>query len=107
MPDEDQPKLKNLETVLTGLLLGQDLRTRILPQLGPGVIAYVESPPDGFDQGRAGTTPASAPSSPFAQVLVVSLQKDESGRSSPAAPVTTRGRDRERPSHGAFLRGAR
>ena len=80
VPDEDQPKLKNLEAVLTGLLLGQDLRTRILPQLGPSVIAYVESPPEGFDRKRAAPhlTPDSVPAPPFAQVLVVNLQKDES-----------------------------
>jgi hypothetical protein len=78
VPAEDQPKLKNLEAVLTGLLLGQDLRTRILPQLGPSVIAYVESLPEGLEEGLAGATPVSVPSAPFAQVLVVNLQKDES-----------------------------
>jgi hypothetical protein len=78
VPNDDQPKLKNLQAILTGLLLGQDLRTRILPQLGPSVIAYVEAPPEGFEEGRAGAAPVSVPSPPFAQVLVVSLQKDGS-----------------------------
>jgi hypothetical protein len=87
VPDEDQPKLKNLAAVLTGLLLGQDLRTRILPQLGPSVIAYVEAPPDGFDEGRAGATPVSVSSPAFAQVMVVNLQKDESV-SAPGAVTT-------------------
>jgi hypothetical protein len=75
VPDEDQPKLKNLEAVLSGLLLGQDVRTRILPQLGPSVIAYVESTPEGLDEDRNGTAAASAMTPAFAQVLVVNLQK--------------------------------
>jgi hypothetical protein len=77
VPDEDQPKLRNLEAVLSGLLLGQDVRTRILPQLGPSVIAYVESTPEGLDEDRNSTTPASAMTPAFAQVLVVDLQKGE------------------------------
>ena len=79
VPDQDQAKLTNLESLLGGLLLGQDLRTRILPQLGPGVIAYVESPPDASNEGSNATATAPAPvtstSSPFAQVLVANLRK--------------------------------
>jgi hypothetical protein len=74
VPDEDQPKLKNLETLLGGLLLGQDLRTRILPRLGPGLIAYVEAPPDVLDASPSETAAPAASSRPFAQVLVASLR---------------------------------
>ena len=82
VPAEDRPKLSNLETVLTGLLLGQDLRTRILPQLGPGLLAYVDSPPEPDDAVPKGTPPSAASPWPFPQVLVVSLQRGE-----PAAKV--------------------
>jgi hypothetical protein len=78
IPDQDQPKLTNMENLLGGLMLGQDLRTKILPQLGPGVIAYVESVPDASDAPGPGETapPVSSSSSrPFAQVLVASLRK--------------------------------
>ena len=88
VPDEDQPKLKNLETLLGGLLLGQDLKTQILPQVGPGLVAYVESAPE-FIQAGPGAAEAStsaSTSSPFAQVLVVSLRK-EGGGVTPAAAI--------------------
>jgi hypothetical protein len=90
VPDEDQPKLKNLESVLSGLMLGQDLRTQILPQLGPGIIAYVESPPDAPPAGSNGNGAAAAPN-PFAQVLVVSLRKtgQTAAESVPAAGGVT------------------
>ena len=82
VPDEDAPRLSNLETLLTGLLLGQDLRTRILPQLGPGVLAYVDSPPETDDALATGAPRSTASAWPFPQVLVISVQGDE-----PAAPV--------------------
>jgi hypothetical protein len=78
VPAEDRTKLTNLETLFGGLLLGQDLRTRILPQLGPGVIAYLESPPDEPpNAGVSATATPEAASSPsvFAGVLVTSLRK--------------------------------
>jgi hypothetical protein len=74
VPDEEQSKLRMLETMLGGLLLGQDLRTRILPQLGPGVLAYIESPPDTFDSSSSDTAPPATASGAFAQVLVASLR---------------------------------
>jgi hypothetical protein len=77
VPDEEHPKLRNLESVLSGLLLGQDLRTRILPQLGPGVLAYVELPPESLKEVPAGNAKGSASAPPFAQVLVVDLKKDQ------------------------------
>lgn len=88
VPEEDQPKLRNLENMLGGLLLGQDLRTRILPQLGPGLLAYVESPPDTVEGGPGEAAPSGASSQPFAQVLVASLRK---GAETPAESARAAG----------------
>jgi hypothetical protein len=79
VPDDDAPRLANVETVLTGLLLGQDLRTRIVPRLGPGVLAYLDSPSDEDLRRRAGGEESPASSWPFPLVLVVSLGQDEQG----------------------------
>jgi hypothetical protein len=43
VPEPEHTRLGNLEAVLTGLLLGQDFRTRILPCLGPGMVAYLDA----------------------------------------------------------------
>ena len=53
MGDEDHPRLTNLETLLTGLMLGLDLRTKVLPRLGPGVLAYLDAPSETDEQGGA------------------------------------------------------
>ena len=58
VPDQDQPKLRNMETLLGGLMLGQDLRTRILPQLGPGVDRLRRVGAGGFRRSRAKSRPA-------------------------------------------------
>jgi hypothetical protein len=42
----DRSKLEKFETVLTGLFLGQDVVRRILPALGPKVVAYLDAPAD-------------------------------------------------------------
>jgi hypothetical protein len=47
-----------------------------LPQLGPGLIAYVESQPEAVESGSAGSAPRTDVSPPFAQVLVVSIRDD-------------------------------
>lgn len=44
LSDAAPTPLDHVETVLTGLLLGQDLRAKILPRLGPRVVAFVEAP---------------------------------------------------------------
>ncbi len=76
VPEEDQPKLTNLDTVLTGVLMGQDLRTRVLPRLGPGIYAYLDSPP-AAEEGRSGGSPAATDSSwPFPLVVVVPVAED-------------------------------
>ena len=80
VPDEDRPRLANVEAALTGLMLGQDLRTRILPRLGPGVLAYLESPSNS-DPGRA-INPGPPPGSTWAVPLVVVLSL---GRNDPRA----------------------
>ena len=97
----------NLEKLLGGLLLGQDLRTRILPQLGPGVIAYVESPPEALDAGTSATARRHAASSrPFAQVLVASLRNEQPAggriRCRAAGGATAAARNRKRPAHACF-----
>ncbi|AMV37701.1 hypothetical protein [Planctomyces sp. SH-PL62] len=42
-PEKDQPKVAKLETIATALLMGLDLRSRVLPALGPRMIAYAEA----------------------------------------------------------------
>jgi hypothetical protein len=87
VPDEDQPRLVNLETILSGLLLGQNLRAQVLPRLGPGILAYFESP-ETTDQPQSGrgTEPAPLGRWPFPSVLVVSLAAYSDG-SSPITPA--------------------
>jgi hypothetical protein len=89
VPDQDHPKLANLETALTGLLLGQDLRTRILPRLGPGVVAYLDSAPDSKSEATdSGHAPAR--SGPFPLVIVVELERELEvpGAREPASATT-------------------
>ena len=75
--DEDQPKMANLETMVTGLMLGQDVRTRVLPRLGPGVLAYFDTPPEVGEPGSPpGAKPAIQAGWPFPLVVVVSLEVD-------------------------------
>ena len=62
LPERLQPRLENLVTVLDGILLGRDLQAEILPQLGPGMLVYLEAN-DGEGEGDAnprgaGTAPA-------------------------------------------------
>jgi hypothetical protein len=78
--EADKPKLANFEAVLTGLLLGQELRSRVLPQLGPGIVAYLDAV---ADLGQGAPTAEVAPTAPrpFPVVLAVSVSS-ESGTSS-------------------------
>jgi hypothetical protein len=74
VPEEDQVRLTNLETLLSGLSLGQDLRTRILPLVGPGILAYFDAPAEA--DGPANLTepkPTPAATWPFPIVVVISL----------------------------------
>jgi len=74
VPDQDQPRLATIETMLTGLLLGQDLRTRVLPLLGPGVLAYFDTRSGAEEQGTLSSSKRSAVGGwPFPLVIVASL----------------------------------
>lgn len=46
VPESDRRKLGTYGTALNGLLLGLDARTEVAPQLGPGVLLFVERPED-------------------------------------------------------------
>jgi hypothetical protein len=72
--DEDQPKLASFETMLTGLLLGQDLRAKVAPRLGPGVLVYSDVPTDS-EEARGASGPISTADSrwPFPMVMAISL----------------------------------
>ena len=86
VPDEDQPRLINMETVLTGLFLGQDLRSKILPRLGPGVFGYLDSPSETVVEPlRPGQSARRA--WPISPVLVLSLGDAEKAQE--PARVTT------------------
>jgi hypothetical protein len=84
VPVLDQPKLANIETALTGLLLGEDLRTVVLPHLGPSVLAYFDTPPDVEEQGIAQAKMPPAGGWPFPLVMVLSLGGDQPPATSPA-----------------------
>ncbi len=74
VPEEDHIRLVNLENLLSGLLLGQDLRTKILPLVGPGVVAYFDAPSEADDHARApGSKPVPVANWPFPLVMVISL----------------------------------
>ena len=56
--------------------MGQDLRTRILPRLGPGIFAYFDSPP-AVEEGRSGGSQTATDSGwPFPLVVVVPVAED-------------------------------
>jgi hypothetical protein len=77
VPEPDQPRLANFETALRGIFLGQDLGTRILPGLGPRVLALIDEP---ADWGAANHR--SSNKWPFPTVLAVELGGDrDSGTS--------------------------
>jgi hypothetical protein len=73
IPDADQPRVANFETVLTGLLLGQDIKERILPGLGPGAIAYLDAPDDLLDE-IARPSLKQPRASPLPVVLVIGMK---------------------------------
>jgi hypothetical protein len=64
VPEPHQPRVENLIVVLDGMLLGRDLRTEVLPHLGPGLLAYFEA--------ADGEANANAPAEPgLSKVLVL------------------------------------
>jgi hypothetical protein len=82
VPEREHNRLGNLEAALTGLLLGQDFRTRILPCLGPGVLAYLDATIESTEAPNA-PGPPSRPGWLFPMVVVLSLS-DEPGASRPS-----------------------
>jgi hypothetical protein len=74
VPDVDQLRVRKVETLADGLLLGLDLRRRVLPALGPRVVAYVE-PPD-FSGDDAESLPRGFP---FPVVVAAEID-EEAGR---------------------------
>ena len=78
VPILDQPKLANIEIALSGLLLGQDLRTGVLPHVGPSLIAYLDTHPEAEEQGIAPAKMPPAGGWPFPLVTVLSLGGDRS-----------------------------
>ena len=78
VPRGAQDHLHHLEAVATGLLLGQDLRTRILPGLGPGLIAYVDSPLE-LPAQDAGSGPPVGRGPLFPVVVAIAFSKDAGG----------------------------
>jgi hypothetical protein len=77
VPDDDQPRLANLQTLASGLLLGQDLRTQVLPRLGPGVVAYLDTAVEPNEPGDMPGAPGHAPAGlSFPLVVVVDLASD-------------------------------
>ncbi len=77
VPEGDQKRFRNLEIVLTGLLLGNEAM-EVVRALGPGVVAFMDAPPESPGPGeRSGAINASGRL--FPMVVVV----DIGGGSSP------------------------
>jgi hypothetical protein len=87
VPEQDRPRLEGIEAVLRGILLGQDLRSRILPALGPRVTAFVEAPADWKKAVEPGPATFPGGNIPFPIVLVVDL-KEPAGEGEGKIPVT-------------------
>jgi len=89
VPDSEQPRLTNAEIALKGLFLGQDPRTRILPALGPHILACADAPAD-WQPGRKPDGPAGR-AWPFPTVIALELQAagDQNPHDSRAAGQAT------------------
>ncbi len=92
--EADHPRLRNLEAALKGLMLGQELSSRILPALGPGVVAYLEGPSETNADSDTGPASSSRPGGLFPLVVVVDLSekggrrdRETGGGGLPAAPL--------------------
>ena len=92
IPKADHPKLDNLVLALDGLLLGLDLRSALLPHLGPGALAYIERPDADqgagkmpvvvsveIDRGPAGVKAAAALDNALRTLLAVYALDDKHG----------------------------
>jgi len=74
VPEPEQPHLANAESALKGVFLGLDPRTRILPGLGPRILAFADAPAD-WEAGRK-LGPAPVRNWPFPSVIALELQAD-------------------------------
>jgi hypothetical protein len=74
IPEADQPKIAKLEILADGLALGLNVRRRVLPALGPRIVAYLE-PPD-FSNAKADALPRGFP---FPVVVAAEID-EEAGR---------------------------
>jgi len=81
VPEEDRPRLANIEAILRGLSLGADFRTKVLPSLGPEVLAFVGTP----NPGDAGSTPGR---SPFPLGILLRLKDGPASDSTPGQQVS-------------------
>ena len=87
VPEPEQARLSNAEIALQGILLGQDLRTRILPGLGPRVLAYVDAPADWEPKSESGASPGR--NWPFPSVLAVELAADLEAKPTSSGPAAS------------------
>ena len=78
VPAADHQRLGNFEILLTGLLLGQD-PLRLLPLLGPGVVAYLDEPADPTTEKAEAPGPPPGRGSLFPLVVVVDLAGETGG----------------------------
>ena len=70
-PERQQPRFENLIVALDGISLGRDLQAEILPQLGPGMLAYLEAS-DGDGEGEGDANLRGAETGP-AKVIALGL----------------------------------
>lgn len=85
VPELEQSRLANAEIALKGILLGQDPRNRILPGLGPRIVAIADTPADWESESKPG--PAPVRNWPFSSVLAVELQDDPDRQPSSRLPT--------------------
>jgi hypothetical protein len=85
VPEADRPRLRNLEALASGLMLGQDLTSRILPALGPGLVAYLDIPVDAPAEKPASENAPRGRAGLFPLVIVADLSGGAGGPN-PATP---------------------
>jgi hypothetical protein len=47
VPEMDRGRAENVLTMLRGIFLGLDIREKVLPRIGPGILAYIDAPVGG------------------------------------------------------------
>lgn len=90
-PESDHQRLRNLEALVSGLMLGQDLASRILPAIGPGLVAYLDAPAESTPGKTGGEGVPAGHGGLFPLVVVADLSsvRQRPGPGSP--PVGTSG----------------